>query len=284
MDDIDVTFCVVTYNHSKYIERAIESVVQQEFVGSRELIIGVDRSDDDTLITVRRTLEKYRFDGKVQVIAHTLNVGACANYRAVHQAASGKYVAHLDGDDYFASADKTHLQINILDSFSSVDIVFTGRVTSDVDKSYSGSTQIYGCLANLLKSQSGGDLHSSKMYRKRSPGEFPSSDFLDKEMHLLHSQNGKIAYLDLPLTYYREHTGVSRNKSLVRHLFLKAIKNRICQITKREQIFFEYLIYAELMSKLLQDGKNMRIKRLFRTRLRYNYLLRLKLLKMKLWG
>jgi glycosyltransferase involved in cell wall biosynthesis len=70
LKNIDVSFCVIAYNHAAYIDRALESISEQAFCGTLEVIIGVDHSKDSTLSEVRKCIEKYNFGGEVFVIAH----------------------------------------------------------------------------------------------------------------------------------------------------------------------------------------------------------------------
>ena len=284
MKNIEVSFCIVVYNHEKYIEKAIESVCYQNFSGSRELIIGVDKSNDATLKVLEEALRKFSFGGDVTLIEHETNVGACENYRAVHNMARGDFIAHLDGDDYFSSELKTQKQLDIFEKYKNVSVVFTGREGEEYDKDRAVPAVLYKRYVSLLKRRPGGDLHSSKMYRRKSSFHIPATDFLDKEMHMIHSYEHDICYIAEPLTFYRLSTGVSKHRNLVRRLFRRALKNCAYMFNKREKNFLEFMIYAELLNDLRSSGNRSRLTMLLQTRLKSNYLVFLKLLKLKITG
>ena len=54
---------MITYNHEKYIEKAIDSVLMQEGNFELELLIGNDKSPDKTA----EILKKYENDSRVKV-------------------------------------------------------------------------------------------------------------------------------------------------------------------------------------------------------------------------
>jgi glycosyltransferase involved in cell wall biosynthesis len=92
-----VSVVILCYNHADFIAECLDSVVQQMFDGSLEVIVGDDASTDGS----RAIVESYvdRFPGVVKLLAHEHNVGMSPNYADVIRAASGKYIAYLDGDD-----------------------------------------------------------------------------------------------------------------------------------------------------------------------------------------
>lgn len=88
-------FSIITcvYNVEKYIDKAIESVLSQDFK-NYELIIVNDGSTDKTLDIVK----KYK-DKRIKIINHKKNSGlSCARNTAV-SVAKGEYILYLDGDD-----------------------------------------------------------------------------------------------------------------------------------------------------------------------------------------
>jgi glycosyltransferase involved in cell wall biosynthesis len=92
-----ISVVILCYNHADFISECLDSVVQQTFDGSMEVIVGDDASTDSS----RAIVESYvdRFPGVVKLLAHESNVGFSRNYADVIHAASGKYIAYLDGDD-----------------------------------------------------------------------------------------------------------------------------------------------------------------------------------------
>jgi glycosyltransferase involved in cell wall biosynthesis len=87
---------IPTYNHDRYIARAIESVLAQDYP-HLEIVVSDDCSTD-------RTLEAARFyaGDKVKVTRTPRNLGRVANYRrCLYELTSGDWAVNLDGDDYY---------------------------------------------------------------------------------------------------------------------------------------------------------------------------------------
>ena len=108
-----VSVAMITYNHEKFIGKAIESVLTQEIEAGVELVIGEDRSVDST----RSIVETYaaRFPGIVRLVTSNENVGAMQNFVRTIEACRGDYIAFLEGDDYWTCKDKLRLQATFLD-------------------------------------------------------------------------------------------------------------------------------------------------------------------------
>ena len=94
-DTPSVTILIDTYNYARFVGRAIESALQQDYTGPRPQILVVDDgSTDDTAEVVRRYAPSVRYIAKDNGgQASALNVGL--------REAEGDIVCLLDGDDYF---------------------------------------------------------------------------------------------------------------------------------------------------------------------------------------
>lgn len=113
---VDVSVIIPTYNRGAFIAEAVESVLAQTW-RSVEVIVVDDGSTDDTFAR----LEPYRAD----IVIVTTNHGGAPHARnAGMKVARGKYVAFLDSDDRYLP-HKLALQIQILDRFPDVDLVYS---------------------------------------------------------------------------------------------------------------------------------------------------------------
>ena len=95
-DPCRLSVLLVTYNHERYIRRALQSLLQQEFAGPIELVVADDTSGDETLAIVREydgTDDRFRF----VILPHATHVGVTANYERGFAACTGEYVAVLEG-------------------------------------------------------------------------------------------------------------------------------------------------------------------------------------------
>jgi GT2 family glycosyltransferase len=91
-----VTALVDTYNHERFIEEAIVSVLEQDFPSSEmEVVVVDDGSTDRTPEIVRK------FEPRVRLIRKT-NGGQASAFNAGIPAAAGTFLSFLDGDDWWA--------------------------------------------------------------------------------------------------------------------------------------------------------------------------------------
>jgi glycosyltransferase involved in cell wall biosynthesis len=108
-----VSVCMITYNHEKYISQAIESVLMQKADFPIELVIGEDYSTDITASIVR----KYESERSniVKARYNNPNLGMIPNFVKTLHECKGKYIALLEGDDYWTDPLKLQKQVNYLD-------------------------------------------------------------------------------------------------------------------------------------------------------------------------
>lgn len=85
------------YNISQYIDRCIESIYAQNLNIPFEIIAIDDASTDTTLSELKRLESKHK---EFKVIQHKVNKKLTGARTTGIQAASGKYIMHLDPDDY----------------------------------------------------------------------------------------------------------------------------------------------------------------------------------------
>lgn len=109
-----VSVYMITYNHEKYIAQAIESVLMQKTDFPYQLIIGEDYSTDGT----RKIVEEYAatYPEKIKAILNPQNLGPMRNAANVYKACTGKYVAMLEGDDYWTDPLKLQRQVDFLEA------------------------------------------------------------------------------------------------------------------------------------------------------------------------
>ncbi len=117
-----VSVCMITYNHEKYIGRAIEGVLLQKCNFSVELIIGEDCSTDNT----RKICEEYqRKNNIIKLLPSEINLGIIPNFIRTLNSCSGKYIAICEGDDYWIDPLKLQKQLDYLERNLNVSFVAT---------------------------------------------------------------------------------------------------------------------------------------------------------------
>lgn len=99
-----VSVVIPSYNSSPYIMDAVTSALNQTY-DNLEVIIADDASTDDTRAVIREIRNP-----RVKLIERTENGGAAAARNSAIRAATGRYIAFLDSDDYWLP-DKLSKQI-----------------------------------------------------------------------------------------------------------------------------------------------------------------------------
>jgi glycosyltransferase involved in cell wall biosynthesis len=85
-----------TYNHERYIEQAITSVLEQDFPPSdMEILVVDDGSSDSTPAVIQKFIPRIRYIRKT-------NGGQASAFNFVIPEAKGEILAFLDGDDWWA--------------------------------------------------------------------------------------------------------------------------------------------------------------------------------------
>ena len=90
-----VTIIVPVYNIEKYLERCVESLINQKY-SNLEIILVDDGSTDNSAAICDHYMHK---DARIKVI-HKVNGGLSDARNAALEVAKGDYIALVDGDDY----------------------------------------------------------------------------------------------------------------------------------------------------------------------------------------
>jgi len=117
-----LSVCIITYNHGAYITQAIESVLRQKTNFPIEIIIGEDGSSDTTRDIVLGYRD--RFPNKIRVLLGERKNVIYINDRPtgrrnlidVLSAATGKYIARLEGDDFWIDPLKLQKQVDVMEA------------------------------------------------------------------------------------------------------------------------------------------------------------------------
>ena len=117
MEEVILSVLIPTYNQEAYIEKALDSVLEQKTQYKYEVLVGEDVSTDNT----RNVLKKYEKEhpGKITVFYRENNlgraVGVLDNHMDLYNKAQGKYVIFLEGDDYWVDDNKIEEQVSFLE-------------------------------------------------------------------------------------------------------------------------------------------------------------------------
>ncbi|WP_052406657.1 glycosyltransferase [Clostridium culturomicium] len=212
-----VSIHMITYNHSKFIGEAIESVLMQKVDFPIEIVIGDDCSTDNTRAIVKEYWEKY--PDIIKLNFHENNVGPAENFKSTLDMCRGEYIAILEGDDYWISDTKLARQVEVLDSNKDYSMCFTKSKmlfeNGDIKEIYPSLIKEYYTTEDLF----GENFipHLTCLFRRKDIEDYPEwlwrNNILDYPMHLLRSLDGKLGFVDEFTGMYRIHGNGLSSKS-----------------------------------------------------------------------
>ena len=100
MSDLpSVCIMIPTYNQARFVGKAIESALAQDY-SNLTIVVADDHSTDNTSEVVLPFL----VNEKIKYVKNTTNLGRVANYRnCLNRHTVSDWVINLDGDDYFTN-------------------------------------------------------------------------------------------------------------------------------------------------------------------------------------
>lgn len=219
-----VSVCIGTYNQVGYIAECIRSVLMQADASIQlEILVGDDASTDGTGDLVRSLAAEH--PGVVIPHIRPSNLGAARNYQALVAAATGDFIAHLDGDDYWLPG-KLRRQVSLMLQRPHCAVSYTNALVVSSDDVPLGvfSSQVPDEFSIEFLASRGNFLHyGSMMYRANLKSVILElvPPFIDYRMHLALARHGKIGWLKQAGTVYRVETSTSmirNNRNHVREL------------------------------------------------------------------
>lgn len=208
---IMVSVATTAYNHEPFIQEAIDSVMMQEADFDYEHVIGEDCSTDHTREVVSE-YQRQRSD-TVRVLLNEENLGGRRNLVQVLEACQGKYIALLEGDDYWTSPDKLRKQVDFLEAHPECAICF-----HDVSKEYEAEAlkpkhenpRSYKSFYTLEELLVGNFIPTCSVLCRRSLfGDFPQWFYTtptgDWPYHVLNAHYGTIGYIGEVMAVHRVH-------------------------------------------------------------------------------
>lgn len=104
---------LMTYNHEEYIERAVRSILNQDTTFSLNIIVADDCSSDGTIHIVESILTGS--NSRFTIVRNDKQLGIVKNYQKAFGLCRNKYIAVLEGDDYWLNQDRLQIHIDFLE-------------------------------------------------------------------------------------------------------------------------------------------------------------------------
>ena len=124
----EVSVLLVTYNHAKYIRQALDGVMMQQTSFDVEVVIADDHSQDSTLEIIR---ERGGCGPRVRILPTEGKLGITQNYKRGFDACRGRYVAVLEGDDFWISPRRLELLYTFLQQHPECPLCFNRIIRLD---------------------------------------------------------------------------------------------------------------------------------------------------------
>lgn len=209
-----VTTIITTYNHAPFIAQAIDSAIMQRGV-DQEIIISDDASTDGT----DRIVAEYarRYPNLIKNLSSRTNLGISGNMRKCLDAATGEFVAIIEGDDYWSAQEKLWRQTEFLRDNPDCSMVFSRiaaiRKNGDTPRTYKVQEGLPGKIRGMqmfVNGRCGGVCmnFTTCMYRRELLRGLPEILFKYRISELALSfymeTKGPLGYMPTPLSVYRD--------------------------------------------------------------------------------
>ena len=273
-----VSIWMITYNHENYIREAIDSILMQETDFEYEIVIGEDCSTDNTRAILLEYKEKHPH--KFKLLLHENNLGLIENMLTTFRACSGKYIATLEGDDFWTDPLKLQKQVDFLEENEDYSMCYHSIDNVKSDGTFMGSLGLAGdrTAEEMMTGQSNMQT-SSNMHRNVDldyPEFFKEENLFDPFLMPLYGFYGNAKFMsDIAPSKWRRHEEglwsgqdeigqamlIIRCKRLMRrnleneeHIktLNKVLKNRYLEllyIYLRDKPFKDYLALCKIFSK-----------------------------------
>jgi glycosyltransferase involved in cell wall biosynthesis len=161
-----VSVLVTAYNHEKFIAQALDSILGQSVDFDYEIILGEDCSTDTTRLIVQDYQRRY--PSRIRLVLPERNLGGNGNALSalIFPLARGKYIAQLDGDDYWLGRDKLRRQVEYLARYPKLSMCFHQALILRPDLSSPSATSCFRTFCQRVRSSFA--VASSDHYLRRS--------------------------------------------------------------------------------------------------------------------
>jgi glycosyltransferase involved in cell wall biosynthesis len=213
MNKPTVSICMITYNHAKYIEEAINGVLIQKTDFDIELVISNDNSNDDTDSIINRIINESDNKRIIRYFKQEKNLGMMNNFIFALKQCKGDYIAICEGDDYWSDQFKLQKQIDFMKTNEEISFTFHRAQILNKGKfelNYRHKNYLDKSIINtdLFLIKAGARFCTASAIFKREvvnplPEWFSKSHVGDFPLMFLALENGKIGYLEDIMCVYR---------------------------------------------------------------------------------
>ena len=218
-----VTIYITNYNYGKYLQKSIESVLNQTFKNFELIII-----DDGSTDSSKSIISKFKNNSKIRVV-YQKNKGLNQSNNLALKISKGRFIIRLDADDWL-DIRALEILVNAIKKDNEIGLVFPDYYEVDEEGEIINIIRRHDFSKVTLHDQAahGACTLIRKSFLQKMGGydkTFFCQDGYDLWIKFIDKY--KIKNINLPLFYYRQHTNsLSKN-------FDKIIKTRSEIIKKK---------------------------------------------------
>lgn len=265
-----VSVYMITYNHEKFISKALDSVLMQKVNFEYEIVVGEDCSKDNTRKILLEYFEKY--PDLFKLVLQKSNLGFVQNSFDTFINCRGKYIAVLEGDDYWTDELKLQNQVNFLEANPDFGLVYNdiclvdqneNKLPDRIQNSYRPKEIFEGDIFFTLLKKGNFIYNSTSLFRNDIISECLKNEkyenVQDIYLWLVISSRSKVKYFNTIAGAYRRHQGnlssdphtiVGRKTweySIVKGIKY-GIKNKQLKINKENYLYILKLLILKILN------------------------------------
>jgi len=237
-----VSVVVPCYNHEKYVEETIESIVNQTYKNIEFIVID-DGSKDNSVKIIQELADKYNF-----TFIHRSNKGLSATLNEGIKLSKGKYYCACASDDKFI-LDKVEKQVKFMESNSNY-VLSYGNIIKFDDNGKEEKTKVIRAKSGFIFEEiiMGNIILPAVTVMLRTDivkelGGYDEKLWIeDWDMWLRVSDKYQVGYIDEFLAYYRQHDTNISKQTIKMYKSQKIILNK----WKEKKHFGKYLANKKL--------------------------------------
>ncbi|AZQ63665.1 glycosyltransferase [Flammeovirga pectinis] len=258
---IDISIIVLTFNHEKYIEKCISSILNQQHSLTIEIIIGDDGSSDKTIeilktYALKENSIRVLFKGNDKEFFRNSKRTPGGNLLRCLKDTNGKFIALCDGDDYWTDTNKINKAINFINSDKNL-VGYFHHVSSTVNTSpHQLGSKLYDLTTFLVdenRLQSSSALLFKNIFSKADYQDleflFRESYKVDDDLLLILLKKGTVYFDAKVMTYYRKHNSTLWSSNSL----IDQVQSEIDHLKKCLIFFSENVLLLKVIKKKLED-------------------------------
>lgn len=248
-----ISVIVAVYNTEKYLDRCIESLLNQTYKNI-ELVIVEDCSTDSS----RKLLKKYKGNKNIKVFYNRENRGLSYSRNYGLKKATGDFIGYIDSDDYVEPDYYEKLMSSIKDNKSDIaicDIKLVDEQTNKIQrcKCYANDFDVYSVVNNGFAASA-----CNKLFKRKNIEKYPFAEGkVNEDIAVVIPtviQAKKISYADTCYFYVQRGGSIQNSKfSDKRFDIFDGVKTTLERI-KNEQDYEFYknaIVYNQLILLLM---------------------------------